>query len=47
MPPLNKIPKEELLKIRKRYPSPKQAYFFLDRNFSKYKKYFKYKLGRG
>ena len=45
MPPLNKIPKDELLKIRRRYPDPKRAFFFLERNFLKYKQYFKWKLG--
>ena len=44
IPPLNKIPEDELLKIRSRYPNPKQAFFFLDHNFSKYKQYFKRKI---
>ena len=43
MPPLNKIPKEELAKIRHSYPNPRRAFSFLDRHFSKYKHYFRQK----
>ncbi|MCP4260703.1 MAG: hypothetical protein GY774_24735 [Planctomycetes bacterium] len=43
MPPLNKIPNEELGRIRHIYPNPKRAFHFLDRNFSKYKHYFRQK----
>ncbi len=43
IPPLNKIPKEELDKIRKSYPNPRRAFSFLDRNISKYKQYFRQK----
>lgn len=39
--PLNRIPKEELEEIQKRYPNPEQAFHFIDRHFVKYKKYFK------
>lgn len=39
--PLNRIPKEELEDIRKRFPDPDQAFHFIDRHFTKYKKYLK------
>ena len=39
--PLNRIPKEELEDIRKRFSNSAQAFHFIDRHFTKYKKYFK------
>lgn len=41
--PLNKMPKEELEEIRKKYPNPEQAFHFIDRHFSQYKHFFKLK----
>lgn len=43
MSPLDKLPREELVKIRGRYPKPTQAFFFVEQHFSKYKRYFKSK----
>ncbi len=39
--PLNRIPREELDEIKKKYPNPTQAYYFIDRHFSRYKSFFK------
>jgi len=39
--PFANIPGQELKKIRERYPQPESAFHFIDRHFSRYKKYFK------
>ncbi|MCP4653477.1 MAG: hypothetical protein GY858_08895 [Candidatus Omnitrophica bacterium] len=42
--PLNKIPRDKLEEIRKKYPNPESAFHFVDRHFSRYKQYFKYDI---